>query len=157
MDLNSACKISSESSDSLNVNQGSRISFKLSNICISLSHFYSWPTVWCKQWRGVNIVYSYSLWRVYIGPAYLIVHVSINLVFLQSDSAHLSVAIKGAGHLVDLLSCSHMDDVVGGDESHSCPNPLLVEQTLWSRGILRLRGQFWITEMPQFKHGHIMS
>lgn len=61
---------------------------------------------------------------------YLIVHVSINLAFLQSDLAHLSVASKGAGHLVDLLSCSHMDDVVGGDESRSCPNPLLVEQTL---------------------------
>ncbi len=55
--------------------------------------------------------------------------VCFNLVFLQSDLAHLSVANKGACHLVDPLSCSHSDDVVGWDETRSLSDLPLVEQS----------------------------
>lgn len=43
--------------------------------------------------------------------------VCFNLVFLQGDLSHLPVAHKGACDLVDSLSCSHPDDVVGRYEA----------------------------------------
>lgn len=54
--------------------------------------------------------------------------VCVNLVFFQGDLAHLSVANKRACHLVDRLSCSHSDDVVGRYEAGSLPDLPLVEQ-----------------------------
>lgn len=56
--------------------------------------------------------------------------VCVNLVFLQSDLAHLSVANEGARHLVDPLSCSHSDNVVGWYEARSLSDLPLVEQKL---------------------------
>lgn len=56
------------------------------------------------------------------------VYTCVNLVFLQSDLAHLSVADKGACHLVDPFSCSHSDDVVGRYEPCSLSNLPLLEQ-----------------------------
>lgn len=41
----------------------------------------------------------------------------LNLVFLQRDLAHLSVANKGACHLIDALPRSHSDDVAGRYEA----------------------------------------
>lgn len=53
----------------------------------------------------------------------------VHLVFLQGDLAHLSVADEGARHLVDHLSRSHPDDVVGREEARSLSDlPLLVQQ-----------------------------
>lgn len=43
----------------------------------------------------------------------------VNLVFLQRDLAHLSVANKGASHLVDALSRSYSDHVAGRNEAAS--------------------------------------
>lgn len=52
----------------------------------------------------------------------------VNLVFLQRDLAHLSVANKGASHLVDALSRSYSDDVAGGKEAASLLYPALAAQ-----------------------------
>lgn len=53
----------------------------------------------------------------------------VNLVFLQRDLAHLSVANKGASHLVDALSRSHSDDVAGRKEAASLFYLALAAQT----------------------------
>lgn len=55
-------------------------------------------------------------------------NVFTNLIFLQSDLAHLSVTHKGAGHLVDALPCSNSDDVVCRYEARSHSNLPLTDQ-----------------------------
>lgn len=54
----------------------------------------------------------------------------VNLIFLQSDLAHLFVANEGACHLVDPLSSSHSDDVVGRNEARSLSDLPLAERKL---------------------------
>lgn len=64
------------------------------------------------------------------GRVYGSVHVfvSLNLVFFQGDLAHLSVANKGACHLIDPLSSSHSDDVAGRDKASSLSDFTLMAQ-----------------------------
>lgn len=54
----------------------------------------------------------------------------VNLVFLQSDLTHLPVADEGAHHLVNPLSRSHSDDIVGRYEARSVSNLPLLKQML---------------------------
>lgn len=54
--------------------------------------------------------------------------VCFNLVFFQGDLSHLSVAHEGACDLVDRLSCSHPDDVVGRYEAGSLSDLPLVKR-----------------------------
>lgn len=51
-----------------------------------------------------------------------------DLVFLQGDLAHLSVAHKGTRDLVNRLSRSHSDDVVGRYEAGPVSDLPLVTQ-----------------------------